>query len=281
MNRTRHRLAVVAFALAGAIGLAGANPAPGDSTEFAYGPHRLQRYDLYRPARIDRDTPTVLFVHGGGWAFGDKANAVSIDAKRERWVAAGAIVVSTNYRLLPDADPLEQARDVARALASVQQQVAALGADPSRIALMGHSAGAHLSALVAVSPALQREAGVRPWAATVLLDSAAVDVPAIMAASPPPLYRRAFGDDPAYWRTVSPRHRVEGATAPVLAVCASAREHACPHNRTLLDALAARGTRTALLPQALSHAQINRELGGDNAYTRAVEAFLREAGLPL
>lgn len=279
MNRTRRCLAVVAFAFACAIGLAGANPAPGTPSESAYGPHRLQRYDLYRPARIDRDTPTVLFVHGGGWAFGDKRHA--IDAKRERWVAAGAIVVSTNYRLLPDADPLEQARDVARALASVQRRVAALGAHPSRIALMGHSAGAHLSALVAVSPTLQREAGVQPWAATVLLDSAALDVPAIMATSPSRLHRRAFGGDLAYWRAVSPRHRIEGPTAPVLAVCASAREHACPHNRSLLDALAARGTRTKLQPEALSHAEINRTLGEDNAYTRAVEAFLREAGLSL
>lgn len=57
----------------------------------------------------------------------------------------GYALVSTNYRLSPAAHPLEQADDVARALALVQQQAPQWGADPRRLVLMGHSAGAHLA----------------------------------------------------------------------------------------------------------------------------------------
>jgi acetyl esterase/lipase len=54
------------------------------------------------------------------------------------------VVVSTNYRMLPLADPLEQARDVGRALAAVQARAAGWGADGRQIVLMGHSSGGHL-----------------------------------------------------------------------------------------------------------------------------------------
>lgn len=278
-RRASARDALAAIALFAALACPGQALARSE-VDVAYGPHPRQRYDIHLPARVDRSTPTIVHVHGGAWAFGDKAHA-AVTAKRDRWVAAGAIVVSTNYRLLPDADPLRQADDVARALASVQRRVAALGADPSRLALMGHSAGAHLAALVTASPTLRRDAGVGPWAATVLLDSAAVDLPAVMTDDPPGLYVRAFGEDPAYWRSASPLHRLQGPTPPVLAVCASRRPDACPANTRFVDALNAAGGKARVLPVSLSHRQINRALGLDEAYTRDIERFLRDAGLAL
>ena len=248
--------------------------------EFAYGPHPAQRYDVYLPAR-PKAAPVVFFVHGGGWAFGDKANAGSIEAKRRRWTAAGAIVISTNYRMLPDADPLTQAQDVAHAVASAQTIIPNLGGAPDGFVLMGHSAGAHLIAMLAASPEMARDAGVRPWRGAVLLDSAAVDLFAIMRGPHPPLYDRAFGDDPGYWRRASPLHVLNAKTAPILAVCSSPRKDSCASNRAFLDKAARNGTRTELLPQAMRHGEINRLLGEDNAYTGQVETFIRGLGIQL
>lgn len=58
------------------------------------------------------------------------------------------LFVSVENRLLPEADPLVQAQDVAAALAAAQRKVQTLGGDPRRFVLMGHSAGAHLVALL-------------------------------------------------------------------------------------------------------------------------------------
>jgi arylformamidase len=91
--------------------------------EVAYGPDPAQRFDIHLP-RQPKGAPTIFYVHGGGWRRGDKAMRGLIEAKQKRWTAAGAVVISANYRMLPDTDPLEQARDIARAVAKAQDTVA-------------------------------------------------------------------------------------------------------------------------------------------------------------
>lgn len=247
--------------------------------DIAYGPHPRQRFDLHAPA-TPRGASTVFFVHGGGWRLGDKRQALG--AKAAHWTAAGAFVISTNYRLVPDADPVEQARDVARALAAAQREVARRGGDPEAFALMGHSAGAHLIALLAASPGIAEEAGVRPWRATVLLDAGAIDVVSTLESGRgKAIFDNAFGRDPAFWQAASPMHQLQARTAPVLAVCAASRAVACAENRAFVEKARGFGGRAELLPRNLNHAQINRLLGVDAAYTRDIDGFLRSAGLRL
>lgn len=69
------------------------------------------------------------------------------------------------------------------------------GGDPDNLVIMGHSAGGHLVALVSADS--DRYPDLRPWRGTVVLDSAALDLVARMESRPPPLFRRAFGNDPA------------------------------------------------------------------------------------
>lgn len=286
----------LAFVLLLALGAAFRQPAPAAAQaaasaapaiapavhEVAYGPDPAQRFDIHLP-RQPKGAPTIFYVHGGGWRRGDKAMRGLIEAKQKRWTAAGAIVISTNYRMLPDTDPLEQARDIARAVAKAQDTVASLGGDPDSFVLMGHSAGAHLIGLVAASPAMIRQAGVKPWRASVLLDGGAIDTEATMQGRGRKLslFDAAFGKDPAYWRAASPLAQLNARTAPVLAVCASGRRDSCPANRLFLDKAARLGTRTQLLEKPMSHMEINRDLGEDNDYTREVETFLRSVGVPL
>src|SRR5688572_29242076 len=149
------------------------NPAPAGTTEIAYGSAPRQRLD-FTPA--GRRAPLVLFLHGGGWRFGDKGMAAHMAA---HFHAQGYAFASVNYRLVPDATPAGQAADVAAAVAYLVAHAERLGIDPDRIILSGHSAGAHLAALVGTDPAWLAAHGlpVSTIDGIVLLDGAGYDVP--------------------------------------------------------------------------------------------------------
>lgn len=246
--------------------------------DVAYGPHGAQRFDIHLP-EDPRGAPTIFMVHGGAWRFGDKDARSVVLNKSTHWVAQGYVFVTTNYRLLPEAGPVEQAQDVAAALAAAQMEVAALGGDPDRFVLMGHSAGAHLVALVNVDPAFAEAVGVRPWLGAVSLDTAAYDVVKIMETAPRRIYRRVFGRDPEYWRAASPAHRVKQAPPPMLLVCSTQRNHSCPQTQSFATVLRTEGGRVLLLPVDLGHRQINSRLGKAPGYTAEVEGFLETLGV--
>ena len=242
--------------------------------EVAYGDDPRQRFDVYLPPQT-RDAPVVLFVHGGGWANGNKDAPRAIEGKAGDWLPKGYVLVSTNYRLVPDADPLAQARDVARALAEVQRSARSWGADPARVLLAGHSAGAHLAALVGATDALWRAAGARPPRGVLALDSGVLDVPEMMRRPRlPSLYGQAFGDDPGDWAAVSPQHRLDRHAVPMLLVCSTRRRDACPQARALQRKAATLRVPMEVLPVDLAHGDLNRELGQPSAYTRAVDRWL-------
>lgn len=242
--------------------------------DVAYGTDPAQRFDVYLPASA-RAVPLIVMVHGGGWANGDKDNPGVAANKVAHWLPQGYALVSVNYRMLPQAAPLQQARDVAQAVARLQALAPGWNADASRLVLMGHSAGAHLVALLNLSPTLLAQAGARAPLGTVALDSAAMDVVQVMQARHLPLYDRAFGSDRSAWTAASPYHAMGASAPPLLAVCSSRRTDACAQARHLAAKASARRIRVEVLPQDLSHAQINRELGLASAYTAAVDAFVR------
>ncbi|EIM03891.1 hypothetical protein LRK24_08670 [Rhodanobacter denitrificans] len=110
------------------------------------------------------------------------------------------------------------------------------------------------------------------------LDSAALDVVQIMQSRHLRLYDRAFGDDRAGWLAASPLQQLQAPAAPFLEVCSSRRADACPQAQAFVDKAVALGTRAQLLPEDLSHEQINEQLGAPGDYTTEVEAFLRSLG---
>src|SRR6185312_10943064 len=134
--------------------------------DIAYGDDPAQRMDVYLPPRPER-APILLMVHGGGWRRGDKDNARVVGNKIARWLPKGVIFVSVDYRMMPDAKPLTQSEDVARALAKVQDLAPGWGGDPANIILMGHSAGAHLVALITAAPEIAAAQGAKPWKGAV------------------------------------------------------------------------------------------------------------------
>lgn len=246
--------------------------------DLAYGTDMAQRLDVYLPAHPRG--PVIAMVHGGGWFRGDKEMANVVANKAAHWLPEGYVFVSVETRLLPAANPVEQAEDVARALAYVQTHAREWGGNPADIVLMGHSAGAHLVALVTADPKLAASAGAKPWRATIVLDSAALDAVQLMQAQHFPLYDRAFGKDPAFWRAASPTLVLKRATVPILLVCSSQRRDSCAQAQGFADKDRALGAKAELLPVALSHEQINADLGTPGEYTAKMDAFLRSLGLP-
>lgn len=241
--------------------------------DVPYGPDPAQRFDVYAPTPVS-GAPVIFMVHGGGWAFGDKAASGVVENKVKRWVPRGFIVVSTNYRLLPIADPLAQAKDVARALAMSQKQAASWGGDRTKFILMGHSAGAHLVALLASSPALAESTPVTPWLGAVSLESGALDVVEIMEARHARLFDRAFGRDREYWKSVSPMYALTAPVPPIALVCSNRRGSSCNQADRFAAKAAALGMRAFVLKENLSHADADGQLGADSTYTREVESFL-------
>ncbi|MNV12069.1 Carboxylesterase NlhH [compost metagenome] len=253
--------------------------------DVPYGTDPAQRMDVYVPTSPTTGTnslvasavraPVIFMVHGGGWRIGDKAMGRVVQEKVNRWVPKGFILISINYRMLPDAPVAVQERDVQAALMAAQQRAGTWGGDPSRFILMGHSAGAHLVALLnARAPQALRE-GAWPWLGTVSLDSAMMNVPARMRAPHLPLYDDAFGTDPAYWVAMSPFHQWTAGAPPMQMVCSTQRaDDPCQQSDAMTRHVRNQGGRAEVLPQDLDHGEINAQLGLDSDYTRAVEAFM-------
>jgi acetyl esterase/lipase len=236
----------------------------------AYGSDAAQRLDVYLPPAA-RNAPILIMVHGGAWKIGDKANTGSVENKLKHWLTKGWIVVSVNYRMLPDAMAYEQAQDVAQAVRWAQGHADGWGGDPSKVILMGHSAGAHLVALLSSRPDMVGKV----WAGTVVLDSAAMRVSTTMARRHPRFYDEAFGADPAYWAKASPMDQWTPRAVPMMLTCSTRRpDDPCADARRFQALARAAGRDMPVLPLDLTHAEVNRTLGLPGAYTHAVDDFI-------
>ena len=259
-----------------------AYPPVAGTVEHDYGADPKQRLDLVKPADAAK-APVLLFIHGGGWSIGDKAHAAPEKAK---WAnGKGWAFASANYRLVPQATVEQQAADVASAVAWLRANAAKEGLDPDRIVLMGHSAGAHLAALVGTDPRYLKAAGVPMAAVTgvVLLDGAGYDVPTQASAEMnlvKPMYEAAFGKDPKRQAALSPsRHADPPNVARWLILPIERRADSQAQSKGLADALIRAGSSaTVVAVPGESHGSLNKGLGeaGDFA-TRQLDRFLAEA----
>jgi len=245
-------------------------------TEIAYGPDPAQQLD-YWPGRTEH-APLVVFVHGGGWSRGDKRMMQGSD-KLAHWQAQGYAVASLNYRLVPVATVEQEAADVAAAVALLKQRYA-----PRRVALVGHSAGAHLVALIGTDPGYLAAAGLSyaDIAGVVPLDGAAYDVPEQLsdgARMMQRMYRQAFGTDRARQTRLSPTAQAAAPNAPAFLILHVQRADGVRQSAELADALRRAGTPVEVhgFPGTglQGHAEINRRMG-DPAYaaTPVLDAFL-------
>ncbi|MBV5320529.1 MAG: alpha/beta hydrolase, partial [Sulfuricurvum sp.] len=196
------------------------------------------------------------------------------------WVSKGIIFVSLNYRLVPKVTPIQQAEDVASALAYLQAHATTWGGDPKKIILMGHSAGAHLVSLISANPQKYVSFGLKPWLATVSLDTATMDLVQTMEQKHYDFYDDVFGSDKNVWVQNSPFYQLERFAPPMLLVCSSIREDKpCESSKPFMNKGSSIGLKIEISEQPLSHGEINDDLGKPNGYTERVEQFIRSLGV--
>lgn len=252
--------------------------------KLSYGDAQAQQILFLRANRTDHQRPPLaIYIHGGGWQYG----APEMVDKKPQWFAQhGWAFASVGYRLLPDSPIEQQAKDIGRAIEQLRHDARRLGFDPDRILLFGHSAGAHLTALVASDPSYAPTsfAAIR---GVILIDGACYDVPAQIKAAPymaRRTYIPAFGSDLARQRALSPLTHVGGRDVPDwLVLYASARADSQAQAERLSAALKRSGVRTDLVkiqsatknPLA-AHRAINAEFGtAGYAGNGAIEAIMQ------
>jgi len=131
------------------------------SATYTNGAGQPMAVDIRRPADADGSRPAVMLVHGGGWSSGQ---ASDMDTWADLLADAGWVSFSVDYRLSSPTQGAWPAAldDVQAALAWVRANASAYGGDPDKLVVLGESAGAHLTALLAIEGDSN---GVRPAAA--------------------------------------------------------------------------------------------------------------------
>lgn len=271
---------------------AAAAPAPRTETyrTDTSTPASRRALDVYVPARSAGcpPAPMVVYFHGGGYVTGDKGNQIADKARL--FAAEGWTFVSVNYRLSPfpvrldDPDRVRYPAaqdDAATALAWAIARASTFGADPGRVAVMGHSAGAHLAALVSTDPTFlqARGLGLSALRCTVALDTEAYDLPRFIAegGDADQLYRNAIGTDEATLRAASPRWQARAGSPSHFVVTrgsAQRRQQAADHAAALRGV----GVRAEVLDASgYTHEQVNSAVGaaGESVVTPPLMQFLR------
>lgn len=261
---------------------------PATKAGLAYGADPRQVLDLWLPpAKAPvMALPVLVYVHGGAWRLGDRRR---VGAKAAWATAAGWAFASVEYRLTPQVRHPVHVQDVAAAVAWLVAHADEHGLDGRRLALLGHSAGAHLVCLLGADGERQKEAGIPPGTirAVIGLDGAGYDIPTHMSDANPrarTIYSDAFGDDPAIWREASPiSHIAAGRTYPAFLLPYVAHREASGRvaESMVLRLREAGATATALPVKDSSHALINQRFGGaDDAPTAAATTLLQGVFAP-
>ncbi len=129
------------------------------TADVAYQAGDRGKLDVYAPSAPHPGAPIVVFIYGGGWEGGSKALYRFVGASLAK---AGVVTVIPDYRVYPQVRYPAFLQDNARAVAWARDHAADYGADPHRLVLMGHSAGAYDAAMLALDPRWLAEVGMDP-----------------------------------------------------------------------------------------------------------------------
>ena len=248
----------------------------------------LTSLDIHVPASAGCDAPVVMWVHGGGYRTGDKANGMR--NKVQLFNDAGWILVSVNYRLtVPGQDASAQFPDhyddVAAAIAWVHDHIDSYGGDPTRIALLGHSAGADIVANVVTEPIYLDAVGLGLSSVRCAgpLDTEGFDKTAANATDPDgerEHWKAALGNNPDYATATSATLLIEPdiGIPPMIGVV-----RGTPMRQQIetefLATLVANGIEAVTIDaRSLTHGGVNANIGtpGDTVMTAPLMAFLTD-----
>lgn len=251
---------------------------------YAGNDTRRQLLDVYAPNGA-KDLPVVVWMHGGGWRRGDK---LLVQKKPQAFNDQGYVFVSINYRFVPNHQMNDLATDVATAIKWVHDHIDEYGGSPKTIFVGGHSAGAHLAALVCSDESYLKSQGLdlTNIAGCFPVDTATYDAYKLitflqrMKSDRSELYTNAFGDTAESQKKYSPVTHIQAGNTypPFLLLHVASRADATLSSNMFAKAVnAAGGQAETFAAQGKDHGSINKELGtaGDEP-TKAVFAFLKK-----
>jgi arylformamidase len=129
-----------------------------DWSTASYGPGRLRQVDVFRPSgAAHAPRPVQVFFHGGGWHLLSKdESSFVVDGLGSQ----GAIVVVASYTLVPEVTLDGVVEDAFAVMRWVLEHAADFDGDPDRLFISGHSAGAHLAAMILTEAGRRLPAGM-------------------------------------------------------------------------------------------------------------------------
>ncbi len=252
---------------------------------YTTGSNARQRLDVYQPIKASaaadagKAHPVVVFFYGGAWQEGSRGDYLFV---AEALTQRGYVVVVPDYRVYPEVKYPDFLQDGAAAVAWTSANVDRYSGDPTRIFLMGHSAGAHIAAMLALDRSLLDAQKVPRTSVKGLIGLAgAYDFLPLTE----PNVIVLFATEPNL-RLTQPIYYVPTAAAatmpPVLLLHGDADTRVRPKNSiNLARELRAAGASVELdLLPGLSHADIiakfTRLLRGDGKVVDRVDQFIRD-----
>lgn len=245
----------------------------------------LLSLDLHHFGKTGPLQPVVIYVHGGAYALGDKAN--SMDNKRALFASLGYLLVSVNYRLSPAVYSTDPNRvrypmhheDLADAIRWVYDSIANYGGNPTKMALLGHSAGAQLVALTGVSQQFlpARQIPLATLKGVACFDTEGYDV-AAQCRDGNEVYLNAFGTDPLIWAQASPiNHPVSSIRYPTFFIAKRGTNQRIALSDAFIQVLSNGGaTVSSITANQYDHEGINDAIGkpGETIVTDPLKTFL-------
>ena len=126
-------------------------------TGMGYGSLERQKLDVYSPRGEIQNLPVMVFFYGGSFQSGRRQDYRFVG---EALTARGFIAVIPDYRVYPEVKFPTFIEDGASAVSWVRNHIDRFGGDPSRLFLIGHSAGAYIAAMLALNPRYLAQVGL-------------------------------------------------------------------------------------------------------------------------
>lgn len=196
--------------------------APKDGVEhardLAYGSDARNRLDIYMPADRPAKAPVVVYIHGGGYVGGERSPLPGLiyDNVPTFFARNRAIGVNMTYRLAPQHKWPSGAEDVGKAVAWLHENIAKYGGDPSRIFIMGQSAGATHAATWTFVPQVHGSGGPRVAGALLLSGVYAAQHPQYSPGKPAENSIAYYGEDESKYSSMAPLFHVKPGHPPVM-----------------------------------------------------------------
>lgn len=130
-----------------------------ESADLSYGNDPRNRLDVYTPIDAPADAPVVVFFYGGSWNSGSRSDYSFVG---EALASRGIVAVLVDYRLYPQVHYQGFLEDSAQAVSWTRAHIGRYGGDPSRLYVMGHSAGGYNAAMLALDPKWLAAVSMKP-----------------------------------------------------------------------------------------------------------------------